>query len=150
MGPADSSLVIRNARPDDAPALAALLAELGFPAPVTSIAARLEVMLGADEVVLVAVQDGKLLGLLTVHITPVLHRPTPVGRLTALIVTEGARGRGVGRELVEAAERFLAARGCALVEVTSNQRLTDAHAFYERLGYEATSLRFKKSLLPTD
>src|SRR5262245_20806795 len=142
------ALEIRNARPDDALALAALLAELGFPAPAAAVAERLDALLGAGEAVLVAALDDEVLGLLTAHVTPVLHRPTPVGRLTALVVTARARGRGVGRALVGAAERVLAARGCALVEVTSNRRLADAHAFYERLGYEATSLRFKKALSP--
>ncbi len=103
-------------------------------------------MLAAAEVVLVAVRAGALLGVVTAHVTPVLHRPEPVGRLTALVVAEAARRRGVGRALVEAAEELVAARGCGLIEVTSNRRLVDAHAFYERLGYEATSLRFKKTL----
>ena len=140
------SVEIRSARPDDAPGLAALLAELGFPAPAKVIAERLDAMLSSNEVVLIALRDSKPLGVLTVHITPVLHRPTPVGRLTALVVTESVRGQGIGRALVETGEEMLAARGCELVEVTSNHRLIDAHAFYERLGYEATSLRFKKTL----
>jgi len=143
------SLEIHDARPADAPALAALLGELGFPAPANAVASRLDSMIRAAEVVLVAARDGVLLGLVTVHITPVLHRPTPVGRLTVLVVTERARRQGIGRALVEAAERLLTARGCGLVEVTSNQGRTDAHAFYERLGYEATSLRFRKTLSPS-
>ena len=140
-------LEVRNACAGDAPVLAALLGELGFPAPAESIATRLETILGASsEVVLVATRKGVLLGLATLHITPVLHRPRPVGRLTALVVAEQARGQGVGRALVKAAEQLFAVRGCGFVEVTSNRRLTDAHAFYEHLGYEATSLRFKKEL----
>jgi ribosomal protein S18 acetylase RimI-like enzyme len=146
---AQRTVQIRDASADDAPALADLLAELGFPAPAEAVATRLNALLNAGEVVLVATRGEELLGLLTVHVTPVLHRPTSVGRLTALVVTDHARGQGVGRALVESAERLLARRGCGLVEVTSNRRLTDAHAFYERLGYESTSLRFKKPLSPS-
>jgi predicted N-acetyltransferase YhbS len=141
-------LSIRAACRRDVPALAGLLAELGFPAPVTTIMDRLDTMLATNEVVLVATRGAEPLGLVTVHVTPVLHRPTPVGRLTALIVTEKERGQGIGRALVTAAEEALAAKDCALVEVTSNSKLTDAHGFYKRLGYEVTSLRFKKDLHP--
>lgn len=144
----NQSLVIRDARPEDAPALSGLLEELEFPAPTSVIAERLRAMTRAGEVVLVAVEGERLIGLLTIHVMPVLHRPTPVGRLSALVVTAEARGRGVGHALVAAAEQTLAARGCGLVEVTSNLKRTDAHVFYERLGYEVTSFRFKKTLTP--
>ena len=143
------TLEIRDARPADAPALAVLLDQLGYPAPAATVAARLAAYQDAGEVALVAARGGgAIVGLATVHVTPVIHRPTPVGRLTMIVVAEGERGGGVGRALVEAAERAVAARGCALIEVTSNRKRADAHAFYERLGYEATSLRFKKSLGP--
>ena len=141
-------LMVRNARAEDAPALAALLSELGYPAPAEVIRDRLDAMLSAGELVLLATRENEALGVVTVHVTPVLHRPTSVGRLTALVVTRRARGHGVGRALVDVAERLLAQRGCALIEVTSNQRRADAHAFYMKLGYEVTSLRFKKELPP--
>jgi predicted N-acetyltransferase YhbS len=144
-----SSIEIRAAELHDAPAISELLSELGFPSSAAVVSERLEALSVAGESILVAVRGGEVLGLLTLHITPVLHRPTPVGRLTALVVTVRERGKGVGRLLVNAAEQFFAARGCELVEVTSNLRLADAHSFYRRLGYEATSLRFKKSLSPS-
>ena len=139
---------VREARLDDAEAIAALVAALGFPASATDVRERLETLKRAGELVLVAEREGVVAGLATVHIMPVLHRPTCVGRLTALVVSELLRGQGIGRALVQAAERLVEDRGCALIEVTSNQRLADAHAFYQRLGYEVTSLRFKKSLTP--
>jgi len=144
----ENRLMIRGARAEDTPALAALLGELGYPAAPDVIGQRLEAMLGVGELVLIAMRENEALGVVTVHVTPVLHRPTPVGRITALVVTRRARGEGVGRALVDVAERLLAQRGCALIEVTSNQRRADAHAFYMRLGYEVTSLRFKKDLPP--
>ena len=141
---------VRDARVDDAEAVAALVAELGFPASPHEVAHRLAALMHAGELVLVAEVDATVAGLAAVHITPVLHRPTCVGRITALVVSELRRGQGVGRALVEAAERLVADRGCALIEITSNRQLADAHAFYEHLGYEVTSLRFKKILMPAE
>jgi GNAT superfamily N-acetyltransferase len=48
--------------------------------------------------------------------------------------------------LVEAAEEWMRRKGCALVEVTSNDRRAEAHAFYRHLGFERTSIRFFKKL----
>jgi GNAT superfamily N-acetyltransferase len=142
----DASLAIRDADADDAAALAALLTELGHPTSPEELAARLPQLVAGGDHALVATRGGAPLGLLTTHATPTLHRPRPVGRITALVVAEAERGRGVGRALVEAAERRLTARGCGMVEVTSNRQRTDAHAFYERLGYAITSYRFMKPL----
>ena len=144
--PAQQGLHLRDATRRDAQVVADLLSELGYPSPVDVMADRLEAFVRSGEVAILALDDSRALGFVTIHVTPVLHRPTGVGRITALIVTENARGLQVGRALVEEAERRLAARGCALIEVTSNQNRTPAHAFYERLGYEKISYRFKKSL----
>ena len=90
--------------------------------------------------------DGSVAGLATTHVTVVLHRPKPLGRITSLIVDEPDRGRGIGRALVSAAESMLAEAGCYMIEITSHVRLQDAHAFYRHIGYEQTSLRFMKAL----
>jgi ribosomal protein S18 acetylase RimI-like enzyme len=144
--PLSDSHLIRRARTTDVPALTSLLADLGFATPSADVAERLDLLLAAGEIVLVAEVAGQPVGVATVHVTPVLHRSTPVGRITALVVAECVRRQGVGRALVTTAEQILAERGCALVEVTSNRKLVEAHAFYERLGYESTSLRFMKPL----
>lgn len=144
-----ADLLIRDAHAGDVEALATLLADLGYPEPADVVAARFAAFQAAGERALVAVRGDVVLGLATLHVTPELHRPAPVGRITALVVRDGGRGAGVGRALVAAAEEVLAAAGCGMVEVTSNRRRTDAHAFYERLGYEVTSLRFKKDLNPS-
>lgn len=141
------SFTIRPAVEADAPELARLLTALGHPTEAQAIGDRWAAWAGASNAALVAEsEEGSLAGVVTLHVMLVLHRPAPVGRLTALIVDDAWRGRGVGRALVEAAETRLASAGCGLLEVTSNLRLTDAHAFYARLGYERTSVRLAKVL----
>ncbi len=141
---------IRAATVADAAEIARLLAELGHPTNAHDVTGRWTTWLAAGNAALVATSGAGpgLCGLVTLGCMFVLHRPHPVGRITALVVEPASRGQGLGRALVLAAERQLAERGCGLLEVTSNERLDAAHAFYQRLGYRRTSLRFAKELLP--
>ena len=137
---------VRDAVIADAEALTALIRELGYSATPAETAARFQGLLAEGKPPLIAQVGGVVVGMLTWNVMPVLHRRGPVGRISALIVTEGARGQGIGRALVAAAAERLGAQGCILLEVTSNVRLEQAHAFYERLGFERTSWRFAKPL----
>ena len=142
-----TACTIRDAVIGDAPEMARLLTLLGHPTSQDEIIHRWAAFSAGGSGALVAERpDGALAGLATLHVTPVLHRPRPVGRITSLVVDTALRGQGLGRRLVEAAEAVLAAQGCGLLEVTSNLRRADAHAFYERIGYERTSYRFQRAL----
>jgi GNAT superfamily N-acetyltransferase len=61
-------------------------------------------------------------------------------------VTKAARKHNIGRMLVEAVEQWCRDEGCGLIEVTSNDRRAEAHAFYRHMGYERSSIRFFKKL----
>ena len=87
-----------------------------------------------------------LSGVIDWHVMTTIRRPSPVGRIVMLVINESHRGEGIGTGLVKSACDRMRAAGCRLVEVTSNDRLVDAHRFYEGLGFEATSRRFAKSL----
>lgn len=138
---------IRAAEKRDAPALACLLTALGHPTESKSISERWTNWTDAGNLALIAHQpDGTVLGAATLHHMMVLHRPKPVGRITALVVDDSVRGRGIGRALVTAAEATLAEAGCELLEITSNFRFAEAHSFYEHLGYRKTSIRLAKQL----
>ncbi|MFL6730286.1 MAG: GNAT family N-acetyltransferase [Sphingomicrobium sp.] len=137
---------IREARPGDAEDLAALINYLGHPIDAKTVRKNLAKLSRADEAPLVATLDKAVIGLCGVHRTVTVHRPAPVGRITILVVAEAVQDRGIGRLLVEAAEKVLKKGGCQIVEVTSNDRRGAAHAFYRHMGYERTSIRFMKKL----
>lgn len=143
--PDPQPLSVRPARPADCEAIAGLVSSLGFEATPDDIAGRLDALRKAREAPLVA-EQGEVIGVLAWHVTPVLHRPKPVGRITMMVVAEGERRRGIGRALVEAACGEMRRKGCGLIEVTSNVDLSGAHGFYRRLGFERTSYRFAKGL----
>jgi PhnO protein len=141
-------LRIREAVDADAVAMAALINDLGYAVTASEISQRLALLGSAGEPALLAQQDDEIIGCVTWHVTPVLHRPGPVGRITLLVVAAPFRGKGIGRELVEAVEARLKERGCVLAEVTSNVKRLEAHRFYEGLGFERTSYRFGKPIEP--
>ena len=126
--------------------LARLIGELGYAIEAAEAVERLAAMAAEGRAVLVAELDGAVVGCLSTSAMRVLHRPAPVGRISMMVVDETWRSRGIGAALVRAAERALAAQGCYMVEVTSHVRRTEAHRFYERLGYERISLRLAKEL----
>jgi ribosomal protein S18 acetylase RimI-like enzyme len=138
--------LIRPAEGRDSVALSALIAQLGYDAAPVDVAERLATMASEGRLVLVTEIDGAVIGCLSTSVMRVLHRPAPVGRISMMVVDEGLRGQGIGAELVRAAEAALAREGCYMVEVTSHNRREAAHRFYERLGYEKTSVRLAKML----
>ena len=134
-----TEVAIRPAVAADADRAAALIASLGGEFDIAGVTERLARI---DQPQLVAESSGQVVGLCGLHVMIALHRARPVGRITVLVVDDGFRGKGVGKALVDAAERHFRDIGCELMEVTSNNKLVAAHAFYDRMGFEQTSKRF--------
>ena len=137
---------VRAAKSSDAPTLARLIEFLGHEIDEKTVRKNIAKLAKAGEAPLVATLDKAVIGLCGIHRTVTVHRPAPVGRITVLVVAESAQDKGIGRMLVEEAEKLLRQGGCQIVEVTSNDRRGAAHAFYRHLGYERTSIRFMKKL----
>jgi len=139
--------LIRPAAALDARPISALLGQLGYPNDPADIPGRLRHLReGGHTEALVALHEGAVVGLATVHIQPSLTRSEDVASLTTLIVSEEHRGLGIGRELVRAAEAFGEARGCGRIVVTTANHRDGAHAFYSRLGWEWTGRRYVRTL----
>jgi GNAT superfamily N-acetyltransferase len=145
---------IRLAHTTDAAAVNELLHQLGYAQDGTATTATRIQTWGDDPAgaAYVAEADGDLLGLVAVHICPLFERTSSQGRIVALVVSDQARGRGIGGQLVTAAESFATSRGCERMEVTSADRRQDAHEFYRRCGYidqTGRSSRFLRDLAPS-
>ena len=137
-------IAVRTAKASDCRALQRLIGQLGYEVTEAQVAERLTDMEREGRLVLVADLDGEVVGCLSTSVMRVLHRPAPVGRISMMVVDSAVRGRGIGAELVRSAEEALVAGGCQLVEITSNLARIDAHRFYERLGYQRTSVRLAR------
>jgi len=137
---------LRDAKPGDAARLVELIHELGHEVTEKQVRKNLGALKKAGETPIVATLEKKVIGLAGMHRMVTVHRPAPVGRIPVLVVAKEAHRLGLGRQLVEAVEQWCRKKGCQLIEVTSNDRRADAHAFYRHMGYERSSIRFFKKL----
>ena len=147
----DPQVTVRAARAGDAPALAALSTELGYPVEAAQIATRLSGLLaGADDVVLVAVaSERQVVGF--VHAAEKrLLVSEPFVELEGLIVAAGARRRGAAGLLLEAVERWTRARGVGELRVRARLERDAADLFYRRRGFELEKQQrvFTRRLMP--
>jgi len=146
-------MIIREATPADAAAIASLSRELGYPGSAVSVAGRLAV-LAADPAQCVRVAEdaaGAVIGWAHAAGQMVLESG-PRCELLGLVVTAAARRSGTGRALVLAIEEWAVERGLPVVSLRCNEIRTEAHAFYARLGYEhaKTQRAFRKRLPGAD
>jgi GNAT superfamily N-acetyltransferase len=126
-------------RPEDAAEVAILSGQLGYPATTEMIARRFRLCAGREDLIALVAEDadGALLGWIQAHAEALLESdPTPV--IGGLVVRDGARGRGIGRGLLEAVEAWATARGYPGIRVRSNVVRERAHRFYETHGYART------------
>lgn len=142
------SPMIRSAVEADANAIAILSGQLGYPARTAEIEDRLRrIETEGDGRVFVAEVRGTVVGWVHVYGAHVLESP-PHAEIGGLVVDEGHRGRGIGIELMTAAERWAASMSYATVRLRSNVIREAAHNFYRRSGYSETKRQavFSKSV----
>ncbi|MFF4137794.1 GNAT family N-acetyltransferase [Streptomyces mirabilis] len=147
-------LEIRPAASDDVPAIVAMLADdpLGAqresPDDLTPYLTALE-RLSADpnQHLVVAVREGRVVGTLQLTVLPGLSRKGSTRSLIEGVrIHSDERGSGLGTRFIEWAIEESRRQGCQLVELTSDATRTDAHRFYERLGFTASHVGFKLAL----
>jgi GNAT superfamily N-acetyltransferase len=145
---------MRRATLADVPAIVAMLADdalgasresLGDPAPYEAAFRRIDA--DPNQLLAVAEQGGAVVGTLQLTFIAGLSRK---GMTRALIeavrVHRDARSGGLGTRMIEWAVDEARARGCGIVQLTTDRTRTDAHRFYERLGFEPSHIGYKKAL----
>ena len=127
--------IIREAEAGDAPAISSLFSQLGYPASPQEMAGRIETLSSMDEyITYVAEAQGDVVGLVGAYTGYSLEFNGMYGRLTALVVDEKWRGRGIGKLLIDRVEASLAGQGINLVVLTSSIFRKDSHEFYRHIG----------------
>jgi aminoglycoside 6'-N-acetyltransferase I len=141
-------LVVRAATPDDAPALAELIAEFNGPqGDARNTAARLAACAGL-ETALLAFVASEPVGFSCLRLTPAIGTRYPHALLTELYVREPFRRSGVGKALLEHAERLAQAQGAYALYLWTGHENYGAQAFYERQGYAVEGVTYRKPFGP--
>ena len=149
--PDGASARLRRAAPDDLAVLVAMLVDDPVSAareddtdlgPYASALAEID--LDPHQLLVVAEMDGQVVGMLQLTVIPGLARHgARRGQLETVRVAASHRCQGLGTALVTWAAGEARERGCALVQLTSDKHRTDAHRFYDRLGFDATHEGYK-------
>jgi GNAT superfamily N-acetyltransferase len=139
---------VRFATVDDAEHIARLSGQLGYAATTADTLRKLvEISSNVEHAVFGAESSGTLLGWIHVLVSHSLVTDTPA-EIAGIVVDEHNRGSGIGRMLMEHAEQWARNKGCNSVRLRSNVVRADAHAFYEKLGYQVTKSQrvFRKGI----
>lgn len=148
MGAETAVVAIGRIELEHAEAVSALAAQLGYQRSPAQIRGWIEELRGAqrEQAAFVAAFDGEVAGWIEISIERRLQAP-PFALIGGLVVKDGLRNRGIGRQLCACAEAWAWERGVETVRVTSRSTRADAHRFYLREGYREvkTSLVFEKS-----
>jgi GNAT superfamily N-acetyltransferase len=142
-------LKIRRARSTDAPHLADLSGQLGYPATPAQLRDRLRWISPASQnaVFVAEAKEAGVIGWLHVSKQALLESEIRA-EVNGLVVADGHRSLGAGAQLIAAAEEWARKHGCKYMSVRSNVIRERAHKFYERNGYEhyKTQKSFRKPL----
>ena len=151
-----SAVVFRRAERRDVPAIVALLADdalgakrerLDDPLPGAYYAAFEAVEAQRGNEIIVGDLDGRIVACLQLVVTHGLARQ---GRSRATLesvrVASDLRNRRIGEKLVAFATERARSAGASFVQLTSDKSRTDAHRFYERLGFKASHEGMKLDL----
>lgn len=139
------AITFRTAQAADLPVIIQMLADdqLGstresasLPLDPRYVAAFAAINADPNQQLIVAVAGREVVGSLQLTFIPGLaRRGAWRGLIEAVRVSSAHRNAGIGQQLFEWAIAQCQARGCQLVQLTTDKQRSDAHRFYQRLGF---------------
>ncbi len=146
------SIKIRAATKNDVLRILELLYEMQRPKPKSkSEKAKftklvLQYLSDEDKKILMAVNDSKIVGLVSMVFLPRLNRTKQELYIPELVVTKKYRRLGVGKLLIESCIGIAKRKNCFRIRLESGNQRKEAHKFYKSLGFEQSSLSYNFNL----
>jgi ribosomal protein S18 acetylase RimI-like enzyme len=149
-------IVFRSALLVDVPAIVALLADdklgsqreiIGTPLDQRYVDAFQAIEADANQRLVVVADGDEIVGTLQISFIPGIARMGSWrGQIEAVRIAAHRRDSGLGQKMFEWAISECKSRGCNLVQLTTDKSRTDAHRFYEKLGFKASHEGYKLAL----
>jgi len=96
--------------------------------------------------ILVAAREETPVGFINFTVRQTILHQSPSALIDELVVAEGYRGKGVGKQLVQAAIEKCRQLGCCEVEVSTEKTNLKAREFYKKCGFEQKGTLFEVDL----
>lgn len=96
--------------------------------------------------VLVVEDEGKIIATGVIYIIQVPVRARPYALLEGIVVDENIRGKGIGTKFFDEIIAICKYLNCYKILFTSGTDRTEAHKFYEKLGFKKWGLEFRMDL----
>ncbi len=109
-----------------------------------------DAILSDSRVLLCARLDGTIVGFGSMSFKAHLWHGGLIGWIDELVVDRKARGKGVGRKLLERLIEMASENGCRAIELDSSFHRKEAHSFYEELGFQKRAYLFFKELVGSE
>ena len=145
--------VIRRAGPEDIPALVGLLRllfsiekDFVFDAVKQERGLRL-LLANAQAAVFAAEYDGQVIGMCTGQLLISTAQGGPSALIEDVVVQLAQQGKGVGRQLVAAAEAWAVSQGASRMQLLADQNNAPALAFYHKTGLQRTAMICLRKML---
>jgi len=149
-------IVFRTALLADVPAIVALLADdelgsqreiIGTPLDQRYVDAFQAIEADVNQRLVVVADADEIIGTMQISFIPGIARMGSWrGQIEAVRIAAHRRDSGLGHKMFEWAISECRSRGCSLVQLTTDKSRSDAHRFYEKLGFKASHEGYKLAL----